>query len=157
MMSLKVGDQAPDFKLINSDKKEITLSQYNGKNVLILFFPAAFTGVCTDELCSIRDNKTMYDGINAEILSISVDLPFTLAKFKEIQNYNFELLSDFNKEVSTGYGCIYEEWILGFKGVSKRSAFIVDKSGKIRYAEILENAGELPNFAAINAILEEIK
>jgi glutaredoxin-dependent peroxiredoxin len=156
-MSLKIGDQAPDFKLINAERQEVSLSQFSGKNVLILFFPAAFTGVCTEELCSIRDNKAMYDGINAEILSISVDLPFTLAKFKEIQGYNFELLSDFNKEVSLGYDSIYTEWILGFKGVSKRSAFVVDRSGKIRYAEVLENAGEVPNFAAINAVLEEIK
>ncbi len=156
-MALKIGDNAPDFKLINSEKKEVLLSQHLGKNVLVLFFPFAFTGVCTDELCSIRDNKGMYDKIDAVILCISVDSPFTLGKFKEIQGYNFDLLSDFNKEVSTAYGVLKEEFVLGLKGVSKRSAFIVDKMGKIRYAEILENAGELPNFAAINSILEEIK
>jgi glutaredoxin-dependent peroxiredoxin len=156
-MALRIGDNAPDFKLINSEKKEVLLSGHLGKNVLVLFFPFAFTGVCTDELCSIRDNKTMYDSIDAVILSISVDSPFTLGKFKEIQGYNFDLLSDFNKEVSTAYGVLKEEFVLGLKGVSKRSAFVVDKTGKIRYIEILENAGELPNFAAINSLLEEIK
>lgn len=155
-MALNIGDQAPDFKLVNTDKKEVTLSSYSGKNVLILFFPFAFTGVCTDELCSIRDNKKMYDGVNAEILSISVDSPFTLAKFKEVQEYNFELLSDFNKEVSTAYDVLYENFVLGLKGVSKRSAFVVDKNGKICYAEVLENAGELPNFAEINKVLSSI-
>ncbi len=156
-MALKIGDNAPDFKLVNTEKKEVFLSQHLGKNVLILFFPFAFTGVCTEELCSIRDNKAMYDNIDAVILSISVDSPFTLGKFKEIQGYNFDLLSDFNKEVSTTYGVLKEEFVLGLKGVSKRSAFVVDKIGKIRYVEILENAGELPNFAAINSVLEEIK
>jgi peroxiredoxin len=155
-MALKVGDVAPDFKLFSSDKKEVALSDFAGKKVLILFFPFAFTGVCTDELCSIRDNKAMYDGIDAEILSISVDSPFTLAKFKEVQGYNFTLLSDFNKEVSTAYEAIYDTFALGTKGVSKRSAFVVDKEGKIQYAEVLENAGELPNFDAINTVLKSI-
>jgi glutaredoxin-dependent peroxiredoxin len=153
-MSLKVGDQAPDFKLISSDKKEVSLSDFAGKNVLVLFFPFAFTGVCTDELCGIRDNKAMYDGINAEILSISVDSPFALAKFKEVQEYNFTLLSDFNKEVSIAYDVLYPEFVLGLKGVSKRSAFVVDKTGKIQYAEVLESAGDLPNFNDINEILK---
>jgi glutaredoxin-dependent peroxiredoxin len=155
-MALKVGDVAPDFKLFSTDKKEVALSDFAGKKVLILFFPFAFTGVCTDELCSIRDNKAMYDGIDAEILSISVDSPFTLAKFKEIQGYNFSLLSDFNKEVSTAYEAIYDTFALGTKGVSKRSAFVIDGAGKIQYAEVLENAGELPNFDAINEVLKSI-
>jgi glutaredoxin-dependent peroxiredoxin len=155
-MALKVGDVAPDFKLISSDKKEVALSDFAGKKVLILFFPMAFTGVCTDELCSIRDNKEMYDGIDAEILSISVDSPFSLAKFKEIQGYNFTLLSDFNKEVSTAYEAIYETFVLGLKGVSKRSAFVVDQAGKIQYAEVLESAGDLPNFTAINEVLNSL-
>ncbi len=155
-MAINIGDLAPDFTLKSSDKKDITLSAYKGKNVLILFFPFAFTGTCTEELCSIRDNKAMYDGINAEILSISVDSPFTLAKFKEVQSYNFELLSDFNKEVSITYGAFYDEFVLGLKGVSKRAAFIVDKEGVIKYTEVLESAGDLPDFAAINKVLEAL-
>lgn len=153
---MQIGSQAPNFKLVNSDKKAVSLSDYKGKNVLLLFFPFAFTGVCTEELCSMRDNKKMYDDVNAEILSISVDSPFTLARFKEENNYNFQILSDFNKEVSTLYGTLYSEFVLGLKGVSKRAAFVVDKNGEIRYSEILENAGELPNFAEINNVLNNL-
>lgn len=90
-------------------------------------------------------------------MAISVDSLFTLAKFKEDQGYNFPLLSDWNKDISAAYGCLYDEFVLGMKGVSKRSAFVVDKNGKIRYAEVLENAGELPNFAAINETLQELQ
>ena len=90
-------------------------------------------------------------------MAISVDSLFTLEKFKEEQRYNFPLLSDWNKDVSASYGALYDEFVLGMKGVSKRSAFVVDKEGKIRYAEVLENAGELPNFVAINETLKEIQ
>ncbi|MBK8701262.1 MAG: redoxin domain-containing protein [Saprospiraceae bacterium] len=155
-MALKIGDQAPDFKLVNTERKEITLSTYRGKNVLILFFPFAFTRVCTAEMCSLRDNKKVYDDLDAVILSISVDSPHALAKYKETEAYNFEFLSDFNKEVSYTYDVLYRQFHLGLQGVSKRAAFVVDKGGKIRYTEILENAGELPNFAAINELLQSL-
>ncbi len=155
-MSLKIGDTAPPFTLKSSDKTDVSLSDYNGKNVVVLFFPLAFTGVCTTELCSIRDNKSDYENLNAEVLAISVDSLFTLAKFKEIEGYNFPLLSDWNKETSAAYGALYDEFVLGMKGVAKRSAFVVDKDRKIRYAEVLENAGELPNFVAINETLQTL-
>lgn len=152
-MSVSVGQNAPDFTLHNSEKEVVTLSSFAGKNLLLLFFPQAFTGVCTQELCAIRDDIARYNTANAQVLGISVDSVFTLAKFKQEQQYNFPLLSDFNKEVSRAYGAIYEEWILGMKGVSKRSAFVIDKDGVVQYAEVLENPGELPNFEAINACL----
>jgi len=152
-MSLKIGDKAPAFKLVDSDKKEVSLSDYSGKNLIVHFFPAAFTGVCTTQLCTVRDAISLYHNDTCEVVAISVDLPFTLGKFKELQNLNFTLLSDFNKEASRTYGAIYEDWILGLKGVSKRSAFVIDKEGIIQYAEVLENAGELPNFEAINQTL----
>jgi peroxiredoxin len=155
-MSLKAGDKAPSFKLIDSDKNEVSLSNYAGKNLIIHFFPASFTGVCTTQLCTVRDAISMYHNDKCDVVAISVDLPFTLAKFKELQNLNFTLLSDFNKEASTAYGAIYENWILGLKGVSKRSAFVVDGNGTIQYAEVLESAGDLPNFAAINETLERL-
>jgi len=156
-MGLNIGDDAPLFTLKSSTKADVSLNDYAGKNVVVLFFPLAFTGTCTTELCSIRDTKADYDALNAEILAISVDSLFTLAKFKEDQGYNFPLLSDWNKDISAAYGCLYDEFVLGMKGVSKRSAFVVDKNGKIRYAEVLENAGELPNFAAINETLQELQ
>jgi peroxiredoxin len=155
-MSLNIGDVAPSFTLKSSDKSDVSLSDYAGKNVVILFFPLAFTGTCTTELCSIRDSKADYDSLNAEVLAISVDSLFTLAKFKETEAYNFPLLSDWNKTTAAAYGALYDEFVLGMKGVAKRSAFVVDKEGKIRYAEILENAGELPNFAAINETLQSL-
>lgn len=152
-MSVSVGQKAPDFTLHNSEKEAVTLSNFAGKNLLLLFFPQSFTGVCTQELCAVRDDIARYNTANAQVLGISVDSVFTLAKFKQEQQYNFPLLSDFNKEVSRAYGAIYEEWILGMKGVSKRSAFVIDKDGVVQYAEVLENPGELPNFEAINACL----
>ena len=155
---IKVGDIAPDFTLPTSNREEsVQLSELKGKNVLLLFFPLAFTGVCTKELCSVRDNLSIYNNFNAEVLGISVDSPFTLNKYKEEQGLNFTLLSDFNKEVSTTYNCIYESFIGWMKGVSKRAAFIVDKNGVVQYAEVLDNAGKIPNFEAINSVFEQIK
>jgi glutaredoxin-dependent peroxiredoxin len=155
-MSLQIGDNAPNFTLHNTEKNKIALSDHLGKNVLLVFFPQAFTGVCTKELCAIRDDISRYNNANAVVLGISVDSVFTLAKFKEEQTYNFDLLSDFNKEVSTAYDTIYTDWILDMKGVSKRSAFIIDKEGFIQYAEVLESAGDLPNFEAINVKLASL-
>jgi peroxiredoxin len=153
MAALTIGAKAPDFTLSNTEKQTITLSEYAGKPVVILFFPLAFTSVCTAELCAVRDNIAFYNNTNAVVFGISVDSPFTLAKFKEEQKLNFHLLSDFNKEVSTAYGSIYETFALGLKGVSKRSAFVIDVTGTIAYAEVLENAGEMPNFEAIEAAI----
>ncbi|HNP55203.1 MAG TPA: redoxin domain-containing protein, partial [Ferruginibacter sp.] len=123
----------------------------------LLFFPQAFTGVCTKELCAVRDDIARYQNSQAQVLGISVDSVFTLAKFKEEQNYNFPLLSDFNKEVSEAYGSIYESFTdMGMKGVSKRSAFVIDRAGIVQYAEVLDNAGQVPNFEAIQACLNSL-
>lgn len=155
-MSVKAGEKAPLFTLYSSDKQQVTLESYKGKNVVLLFFPMAFTSVCTTELCTMRDDITNYNHLNAEVLAISVDSPFTLNRFKEEQQLNFSLLSDFNKEVSRAYGALYEEFVLGLKGVSKRSAFVIDGEGTVRYAEVLESAGDLPNFTAIKETLAKI-
>lgn len=152
-MTLKVGDKAPAFKLIDTEKKEVSLEDFKGKNLIVHFFPAAFTGVCTTQLCTVRDAISLYQNDKCDVVAISVDLPFTLGKFKELQNLPFTVLSDFNKEAATAYGAIYENWILGLKGVAKRSAFVIDGEGTIRYAEVLESAGDLPNFQAINDTL----
>src|SRR5580692_10558593 len=139
-MSIKVGQQAPDFTLFDSDKQKVALSDFKGKNVLLLFFPQAFTGTCTKELCSTRDNIALYSQANAQVLGISVDSVFTLARYKEDQHFNFPLLSDFNKTASTAYGALYDNFVFDMHGVSKRSAFILDKQGVVRYAEVLEAA-----------------
>lgn len=152
------GTPAPNFSLYSSDKQKVTLSDLIGKeNILILFFPQAFTGVCTKELCSVRDHIKDYQDLNSEVIAISVDSVFTLAKYKQDENLNFLLLSDFNKEVSALYGSIYESFTdMNMKGVSKRSAFIIDKQGVIQYEEVLESAGDLPNFEAINETLKSL-
>ena len=152
-MPIKVGEKAPLFTLRNSATEEVSLSDYKEKNLVVLFFPLAFTGVCTTELCEIRDSIAEYNNMNAEVMAISVDSPFTLAKFKEEQGYNFTLLSDFNKEVSRAYGSLYEDFVLDMKGVSKRSVFVVDKEGTIKYVEVLENAADIPNFEAVKDVL----
>jgi peroxiredoxin len=155
-MTLKKGDQAPDFKLYSSDKKEISLADFNGKNLIIHFFPAAFTGVCTTQLCTLRDAITLYHNETTDVIAISVDSLFTLAKFKEDQQLNFTLLSDFNKVTCQAYGAYYSEFVFGMKGVARRAAFVVDKTGTIQYAEVLESAGDLPNFEAINTVLASL-
>ncbi len=152
-MAIKVGDKAPNFSLPSSEKEMVALNSLEGKNVIVLFFPLAFTGTCTTELCSMRDDISYYSNLDAEILAISVDSPFALEKYKAEQNLNFPLLSDFNKKASTAYGALYDTFAFGMQGVSKRSAFVVDKTGTIQYAEVLDNASELPNFKAIKETL----
>ena len=154
---MKTGEKAPDFKLFNTQKKEVSLSDYRGKNVLLLFYPFAFSGTCTTELCSIRDNFSIYNSANAEVFGISCDSVFTQIRFKEEQKLNFELLSDWNKEASRSYGSLYDSFVFGTKGVSKRSAFVIDKEGIIRYAEVLETAGDQPNYKAIQDCLASLK
>lgn len=155
-MALQVGQTAPDFTLFDSAKKPVTLSEQRGSNVLLLFFPLAFTSVCTAELCSVRDNLKTWEALDARVFGISVDSLYTLARYKEDQNLNFPLLSDFNKDVSKSYDSLYEKFGYGMQGVSKRSAFLIDKEGVVQYAEVLENAGEQPSFSAIKQRLHEI-
>lgn len=152
-MALSKGDKAPGFTLKNSDGQDVSLSDYAGKkNVVVLFFPLAYTSVCTDELCHVRDNLKQFESLDAEVLAISVDSFFTLKEFKKAQNYNFHLLSDFNKETAKAYGCLYDEFF-GMYGVAKRSAFVVDKEGVIQYAEVLEIASDLPAFDKVKEAL----
>ena len=151
-MPLQIAQSAPDFTLYDSDKNKVSLQEQTGSNVLLLFFPFAFSSTCTAELCSIRDNISRYNAVQAKVFGISVDSLYTLAKFKSSQNLNFTLLSDFNKEVSYYYGALYETFSYGMKGVSKR---VIDKKGFIQYSEVLENASEQPKFDLINKKLEE--
>ncbi len=155
-MTIKRGDKAPDFSLYSSEKEKVSLGDFRGKNVVILFFPLAFTGVCTAELCSVRDEKKDYESLDAEVLGISIDTVMVLDKFKQEQNYNFTLLSDFNKEACRAYGSFYDEFVLDMKGVAKRSAFVVDKEGMVKYAEVLDNAGEQPDFEAVKNALKDL-
>ncbi|WKZ68440.1 MAG: peroxiredoxin [Melioribacteraceae bacterium] len=155
---LNIGDSAPNFTLKNQNLEEVTLDSFKGKkNVVVLFFPLVNTSVCEKELCSTRDSMAQYEDLDAEVLAISVDSPFALKLWNEKHRFNFNLLSDFNKNVSQSYDSFYDVFVPGkfdLNGVSKRSAFVIDKEGKIRYAEVLENAGDEPNY---NAIKESLK
>ena len=153
-MKIEIGQSAPEFALFNTEKNKVSLSDYKGKNVVLLFFPLAFSGVCTKELCSMRDDMAKYNGMNAAILGVSIDSLFTLGRFKQENLLEFDLLSDFNKEVSALYACLYESFAFEMRGVSKRSAFVIDADGISRYAVVLESAGDLPDFEAIDECLK---
>ncbi len=156
-MALSLGQKIPAVTLFDSDKNKVNLSDFEGKNLIILFFPLAFTGVCTKELCLVRDNITAYNAMNATVVGISVDSLFSLDKFKVEQHINFPLLSDFNKTASTAFDVLYEEFpAFGMKGVSKRAAFVADKAGILRYAEICPTPGDLPDFEAISRLISTL-
>ena len=158
-MGINVGDQAPDFTLKSKsgdDMNDISLSDYrDNKNVVILFFPLAYTGVCTDEMCSVSAGLADYDALDAQVLGISVDSPFAQEAWANENDITIPLLSDFNKEVSAAYGSQFED-LIGFKGVAKRSAFVVDKSGVVRFASVSDDPTELPDFDAIKACLQAL-
>ena len=157
-MGITVGDHAPDFTLKSKsgDLNDISLSDYRDKkNVVILFFPLAYTGVCTDEMCSVSAGLADYDALDAQVLGISVDSPFAQEAWAEKEGITIPLLSDFNKEVSAAYGSQFED-LIGFKGVAKRSAFVVDKSGVVRFASVSDDPTELPDFDAIKACLQAL-
>lgn len=152
-MQLKEGDKAPGFSLPDGKKQRVNLKDYKGRNVLILFFPLAFTSTCEAEMCNVRDNFDKYADLDTAIVGISVDSYATLRRYGEEYGLNFPLLSDFNKETARAYGCLYEEFGPGMRGVAKRAAFVVDRTGYVRYVEVLENAGDLPNFTTIREVI----
>ena len=154
---ISVGQKAPAFKLFNTDKQEVSLEDYKGKVLTMLFFPMAFTSTCTAELCEVRDNMASYKSLNSEVVGISVDSVFTLKKFKEEQNLDFPLLSDFNKEASFAYDSVIVDFVLGMKNVSRRASFVIDKEGVVRFAEVLPNAGDYPSMDKISAAIASLK
>ena len=156
-MALKIGSKAPEFTLINTEKKEVSLKDFTGKTLVINFFPAAFTGVCTEQMCSNRDDVSIYSSLGASVVGISVDMPFTLGVFKAQNNINFDLLSDFNKSMIKAYDMYLEDFVLGLKGVAKRGVTVVDGNGTVVYAEETANPGTQVNFAALKDALAALK
>ncbi len=155
-MSLNIGDSAPQFTLKNQDARDVSISDFKGKNIVLLFFPFAFSSVCTIEMKKMQQDLEKYEGLNAQILGISVDSHYTLLAWKKELKINFPLLSDFNKKVSPIYDSYYDIYAPGkydYKGVAKRSAFVISKNGKIKYKEICPNAGDQPDYDAIKNIL----
>jgi peroxiredoxin len=158
-MRVKIDDKAPDFSLISYDGGKTSLSDFKGKNVLLLFFPFANSSVCTKEMCTVRDDLKKYEELDAQILGISVDSHYTLKLWAEKLNLNFLLLSDFNKEVSAKYDSLYDIFSPGkydYKGVSKRAVFVIDKNGVIKYIEVCPTPGDQPDYNKIKEVLKNL-
>jgi peroxiredoxin len=155
-MAIAVGTKAPSFTLFNTERKELSLSDYAGKIVVMNFFPAAFTGVCTKQMCSNRDDLSFYNNLGAEVIGLSADMPFSLKAFKEKHEINFELLSDFNKKTIHEYEMYHCNFICGLKGVAKRGVIVIDKSGTIAYVEETVNTSTQVNFATLKEALEKM-
>lgn len=152
-MSKDVGDKVSDFELVDHNGESVRLSDNLNKGPVVLaFFPAAFTGVCTTELCNFRDSLKDFEELNASVFGVSVDIRFSLAEFAKSQDLNFPLLSDFNKELITALG-VRDEDFIGMRGVAKRSIFIIDPDQTVRYKWVAENPGKLPDMDAVRAAL----
>ena len=154
-MSADVGSKAPDFTLTNQDREPVTLSQQRGKPVVLAFFPAAFSSVCTKELCTFRDSLARLNKANAQVYGISVDTFFTLKAFQDQQGLTFPLLSDFNKQAIRDYG-VFNEDMIGLKGIAKRAVFVIDKDGVIRHREVLGDARNEPNYEKVFQAVREL-
>ena len=146
-MAVDVGSNAPDFTLTNQERQPVKLSEQRGKPVVLAFFPAAFSSVCTKELCTFRDGLARLNQAEAQVYGISVDTFFTLKAFHDQQGYNFPLLSDFNKQAIRDYG-VFNEDMIGLKGIAKRAVFVIDRNGVVRHREVLEDARNEPNYDA---------
>lgn len=147
-MSVDVGTKAPDFTLMNQDRQPVTLSALHGKPVVLVFFPAAFSSVCTTELCTFRDQLARLNDAKGQVLGISVDTFFALKAFHDAEHLSYPLLSDFNKEVIRKYG-VFNEDMIGLKGISKRAVFVLDGLGVVRHREVLEDARNEPDYAKV--------
>jgi glutaredoxin-dependent peroxiredoxin len=154
-MSVDVGSHAPDFTLMNQDRQPVTLSQQRGTPVVLAFFPAAFSSVCTKELCTFRDALAQLNKAKAQVYGISVDTFFTLKAFQDQQQLTFPLLSDFNKEVIRAYG-VFNEDMIGLKGIAKRAVFVLDKDGIVRHREVLDDARNEPSYEAVHHTLASL-
>ena len=150
-MALKVGDKASDFKLFDSDKKERSLSEFLSKKTVLAFYPGAFTGVCTKEMCALRDSLSNLSKVNAQVVGISVDGPFANKAFATANNLSFPLLCDFTRTVSKQYCGVHDDFA-GVKGytAAKRSIFVLDTKGIIKYVWISDNPGVEPVYDEIN-------
>lgn len=151
---MHTGQLAPLFSLFDSEKTKRSLSDFRGHPVVLVFFPQAFSSICTGELCGLRDDWASYETLDAKVIGISVDSLFTLHQFKKDQGFPFPLLSDFNKTVSQVYDCFYEEFVFDMKGVAKRGVFVIDREGIIRHREVMDSAGDLPDFLAVKQCLQ---
>jgi glutaredoxin-dependent peroxiredoxin len=156
-MAVKVGDKAPDFTMYDADKKPRTLKEFAGKKTVLVFYPGAFTGVCTKELCTFRDSLASLNNINAQVLAASTDSPYANKVFAEQNKLNFPVLSDVTKEESRKYAGLYDSFagIPGFTA-AKRSVFVIDRGGIIKYAWISDNPGVEPNYDEVKTTVSSL-
>jgi glutaredoxin-dependent peroxiredoxin len=157
-MVLRIGQRVPDFALPDTNKQERKLSEFTQKGkIVLLFFPFAFSGVCDKEMCVFRDGWNKFNSLNAQEVGISVDSVFTLKVFAQTYNLQFPLLSDFNKKVSKAYGVLHDTWVtLGYRGVSKRAAFVLDGKGILRYKWVTDAPSNEPPYEEILSVLGKL-
>ena len=155
-MAADVGSMAPDFTLMDQDRQPVTLSAQRGKPVVVAFFPAAFSSVCTKELCTFRDSMAKLNVAKAQVYGVSVDTFFTLKAFHDQQKFNFRLLSDFNKEVIRLYD-VFNPDMIGLKGIAKRAVFVLDQDGVVRHRQVLEDARNEPDYDAVLRAVEGLR
>ena len=154
-MAAEVGSKAPDFTLTNQDRQPVTLSDQRGKPVVLAFFPAAFSSVCQKEMCTFRDSIARLGTADAQVYGVSVDTFFALKAFQEQQKLNFPLLSDFNKQAIRDYG-VFNEDMIGLKGIAKRAVFVLDGEGVVRFRQVLEDARNEPDYDKVLAAIDQL-
>jgi peroxiredoxin len=147
-MTVDVGTEAPDFSLPDHERNPVTLRSFRGRPVLLLFFPGAFSDTCTKELCTFRDDFDRFEGADVQVLGVSVDTFFALAAFRRANGFRFPLLSDFSKQVIRDYG-VFNEDMIGLKGIAKRAVFVLDRDGIVRYREVLDDARNEPDYQRV--------
>jgi len=154
-MPAEVGQQAPDAGLVNGERKQVKISDLRGKTTVLAFFPAAFTGVCTKEMCRFRDDLSRFNSLRAQVIGISADTPFVQAEFAKQNSLTFTLLSDFNHQAMKAFGVYDGNFIGVLDGIAKRSVFVLDKNGKVMYAWVSDNAGVEPPYGEVEAAVKK--
>jgi peroxiredoxin len=158
-MAITVGSAAPEVTLFTLGEKGIvkfTLTEHRGKNLLLLFYPAAFTGTCTKEMCMVQDSLNIYQALDAEVIGISPDYPASLAVWGKEHHLTMTLASDFNREAVKGFDIEFPNWGGGMIGVPIRSAFVIDKAGIVRYVHLCPTPGDIPPFDEIQKVLSTL-
>jgi peroxiredoxin len=156
-MTLEIGQQAPDATLVGPDRKQIKISDLRGKTTVLAFFPAAFTGTCTKEMCRFRDDHSRLDALNAQVIGISADTPFVLAEWGKQLNLKQQMLSDFNHEAMRAYEVYDGNFAGSLNGIARRSVFVIDKNGRLVYTWVAEKPGVEPPYEEVEAAIEKAK
>ncbi len=156
-MAVEIGQQAPEFTLYDTDRKERSLSEFKGQNVVLAFFPGAFTGVCTTEMCTFRDRMDQFNSLNAQVLGISVDGAMAQKAFSDQNNLNFPVLSDFQRKVVSQYDVELPNFA-GMEGyvAAKRAVFVLDKAGVVRYTWVGPNPGVEPDYDEVKDAVSKL-